>query len=128
MSNGVRIIIRHMFDLFLDVEILTGQSYGKRIFLPKITLIPSDTDLPFRLCRVQFSIRLAYAMTINKSQEHASPMDNCMSPSPELALQTPSQSKLTRLRNMGNTDLDITPKTSCFVTFSFRNYFTSLHL
>ena len=68
MSNGVRIIIRHMFHLFLDVEILTGQSHGKRIFLPKMTLIPSDTDLPFRLCRVQFPIRLAYAMTINKSQ------------------------------------------------------------
>ena len=68
MINGVRIIIRHMFDLFLDVEILTGQSHGKRIFLSKMTLLPSGTDLPFRRCRVQFPIRLAYAMTINKSQ------------------------------------------------------------
>ena len=68
MSNGVRIIVSHMFHLFLDVEILSGQSHGKRIFLPKMTLIPSDTNLPFRLCRVQFPIRLAYAITINKSE------------------------------------------------------------
>ena len=68
MSNGVRIIIHHMFDLFLDVEILTRQPHGKRVFLPKMTLIPSDIDLPFCLCRVQFPIWLAYAMTINKSQ------------------------------------------------------------
>lgn len=29
---------------------------------------PSDANLPFTLQRIQFSIRLAYAMTINKSQ------------------------------------------------------------
>ena len=33
-----------------------------------MTLTPSDADLPFRLRRVQFPIKLAYAMTINKSQ------------------------------------------------------------
>ena len=128
MSNGVRIIIRHMFDLFLDVEILTRQSHGKRIFLPKMTLIPSDTDLPFRLCRVQFSIRLAYAMTINKSQGQTFDKVGIYLNRACFALQTPSQSKLTRLGNKANTDLDITPKTLCFVTFSFHNYFTSLHL
>ena len=68
MSNGIRVIVKRMFNLFLDVEFLTGQSQGKRVFIPKMTLIPSDTDLPFRLRRVQFPIRLAYAMTINKSQ------------------------------------------------------------
>ena len=33
-----------------------------------MTLTPSDTDLPFQLRRVQFPIKLAYAMTINKRQ------------------------------------------------------------
>ena len=68
MSNGIRVVVKRMFNLFLDVELLTGQSQGKRVFIPKMTLIPSDTDLPFRLRRVQFPIRLAYAMTINNSQ------------------------------------------------------------
>ena len=68
MSNGIRIIIRRMFNLFLDAEILTGQSEGKRVFIPRMTLIPSDTDFPFLLRRIQFPVCLAYAMTINKSQ------------------------------------------------------------
>ena len=68
LTNGVRVVIRRMHDLFLDVEILTGASQGKRVFIPRMTLTPSDTDLPFQLRRVQFPIKLAYAMTINKSQ------------------------------------------------------------
>merc|ERR1712023_47371 len=31
-------------------------------------MIPSDSDLPFKFQRKQFPIRLAFAMTINKSQ------------------------------------------------------------
>ena len=68
MSNGIRIIIRRMFNLFLDAEILTGQSEGKRVFIPRMTLIPSDTDFPFLLRRIQCPVRLAYVMTINKCQ------------------------------------------------------------
>ena len=34
----------------------------------KIKLSPSDTELPFKFQRTQFPIRLAYCMTINKSQ------------------------------------------------------------
>ena len=68
LTNGVRVVIRRMHDLFLDVEILTGATQGKRVFIPRMTLTPSDTDLPFQLRRVQFPIRLAYAMTVNKSQ------------------------------------------------------------
>ena len=33
-----------------------------------MTLIPSDTDFPFLLRRIQFPVRLVHAMTINKSQ------------------------------------------------------------
>ena len=68
LTNGVRMIVRRMYRHFIDAELLTGSSQGKRVFIPKMTLIPSDTDLPFQLKRVQFPIRLAYAITINKSQ------------------------------------------------------------
>ena len=66
MTNGVRIIIRRMFNLFLDAVILTGHSEGKRVFMPRMTLIPSDTDLHFLLRRIQFPVRLAYDMIINR--------------------------------------------------------------
>jgi ATP-dependent DNA helicase PIF1 len=45
-----------------------GTHIGQRVFIPRITLIPSDTDLPFELRRRQFPIRVAFAMTINKAQ------------------------------------------------------------
>ena len=68
LSNGIRLIVRRLHNFFIDAEILTGSSQGQRVFIPKMTLIPSDIDLPFHLRRIQFPIRLAYAMTINKSQ------------------------------------------------------------
>ena len=58
VSYGAPIVIRRMFNLFLDAEILTGHSEGKRVFIPRMTLIPSDTDFPFLLCRIQFPVRL----------------------------------------------------------------------
>nr|XP_012554850.2 uncharacterized protein LOC105843700 [Hydra vulgaris] len=42
-------------------EVLTGVSEGKRVFVPRIQLAPSDSNLPFVLKR-------RHSMTINKSQ------------------------------------------------------------
>src|ERR1700679_2247389 len=42
------------------------ETQEERIY--RIELTPSDDNLPFQLSRRQFLIRLAYAMTINKSQ------------------------------------------------------------
>jgi len=36
--------------------------------IPRITLTSQDPFIPFSLCRRQFPIRLAFAMTINKAQ------------------------------------------------------------
>ena len=41
---------------------------GKVVFIPRITLSPAAEDLPIPLKRRQFLIRLAFAMTVNKSQ------------------------------------------------------------
>ena len=53
LSNGIHIIIKRMHNLFLDAEILTGQSEGKRVF---ILLIPSYLfvygEYNFRFVRV----------------------------------------------------------------------------
>ena len=60
--------MHHLHHHSIDAEILTGLKAGVRVLIPRIKLNPSDIDLPFVLCRHQFPIRLAYSMTINKSQ------------------------------------------------------------
>jgi len=44
------------------------QSKGEICLIPRITLSPNETKLPFELLRRQFPVRVCYAMTINKSQ------------------------------------------------------------
>ena len=45
---------------------LNGKFKGEDVLLPRIPMIP--TDMPFEFKRLQFSVRLAFAMTINKAQ------------------------------------------------------------
>ena len=50
----------------IEATILTGPSEGEAALTPRIPMIP--TDLPFQFKRLQFPIRLAFAITINKAQ------------------------------------------------------------
>lgn len=68
LCNGTRLIVKQLMSRLIDCEVLTGSTKGKRVFIPRFVLAPSDPDLPFTLKRRQFPIRLAFAMTINKSQ------------------------------------------------------------
>ncbi|XP_050064673.1 uncharacterized protein LOC126553570 [Aphis gossypii] len=43
-----------------------GKYKGEDVLIPRIPMIP--TDVPFEFKRLQFPVRLAFAMTINKSQ------------------------------------------------------------
>ena len=51
----------------LKCKILTGDKMGQIVFINRITLYSGD-QYPFEFGRTQFSIRLAFAMTINKLQ------------------------------------------------------------
>ena len=53
---------------FLEVEVSNGKSKGKRYLIPKMVISPSDSDSSINFKRIQFPIRSAFAMTINKSQ------------------------------------------------------------
>ena len=68
LCNGTRLVVKNMMSKVIDCEILTGSVKGTRVFIPRVILAPSDPDLPFTLRRKQFPLRLAFAMTINKSQ------------------------------------------------------------
>lgn len=66
LCNGTRMVIRRITENLLEAAILTGKFKGEIVLLPRIPLIPSESPIPFR--RLQFPIRLAFAITINKSQ------------------------------------------------------------
>ncbi|AES72962.1 PIF1-like helicase [Medicago truncatula] len=71
MCNGTRMLCRDLFKNMLNVEILTGSNARKRAFLPIIKLkTNASSRLPFVLSRKQFSVRLSFVITINKSQGH----------------------------------------------------------
>jgi ATP-dependent DNA helicase PIF1 len=45
-----------------------GAHYGNSHCIPRIALYPNDSKTPFQFKRLQFPVRLAFAMSINKSQ------------------------------------------------------------
>jgi hypothetical protein len=62
---------------------MVGDHAGKRIFLPRIPLCPSDDEMfPFQFKRKQFPIRLSFAMTINKAQGQTLPNVGVYLPEP----------------------------------------------
>ena len=77
LANGTRLIVRGVSRRVIDAEVATGSHVhvGRRVFIPRVTLTPSEDGLrmPFKLKRRQFPVRLAFAMTINKAQgaDHA---------------------------------------------------------
>lgn len=82
LCSGTRLIIRNFQRNVLDAEIVTGAYSGMRVFIPRIVLEPSDTELPFKLRRRQFPIKLAFALTINKAQGQTIPKLGLYLPEP----------------------------------------------
>ncbi|GFT09254.1 ATP-dependent DNA helicase PIF1 [Trichonephila clavipes] len=66
LCNGARLSVKKMMNNVIEATILTGKFKGEDVLLPRIPMIP--TDMPFEFKRLQFSVRLAFAMTINKAQ------------------------------------------------------------
>ena len=68
LCNGVRAIVMRALPLVLDVLLLSGSQAGSRVYLPRMVLAPKNPDLPFVLRRIQFPVKLAWCMTLNKAQ------------------------------------------------------------
>ena len=66
LYNGTILIVTRMMSHVLEATIISGRYAGVHCFIPRIPVRP--TDLPFEFERLQFSVRLCFAMTINKSQ------------------------------------------------------------
>nr|XP_036224310.1 uncharacterized protein LOC106621587 [Bactrocera oleae] len=66
LCNGTRLSIKKLLNNVIEATILKGKYKGEDVLIPRIPMIP--TDVPFEFKRLQFPVRLAFAMTINKSQ------------------------------------------------------------
>lgn len=66
LCNGTRLRVTQLSRNLIGATILTGSSKGEEVLIPRIPIIP--TGLPFSFKRIQFPVKLAFAMSINKSQ------------------------------------------------------------
>ncbi|UYV68898.1 hypothetical protein LAZ67_6001521, partial [Cordylochernes scorpioides] len=65
LCNRTRLSVKRLMPNVIETTIISGKCKGEDVLIPRIPMIP--TDLPFTFKRLQFPVRLAFAMTINKS-------------------------------------------------------------
>jgi len=66
--NGSRYIVDNLMPHLIDATLATGPHAGKKLFIPRIPIIPSENLFPFQMQRKQFPVHLCFAMTSNKAQ------------------------------------------------------------
>lgn len=60
------LVVKTLMNNLIEAIILIGLHKGEDVLFPRIPFIP--TDMAFEFKRLQFPIRLTFAMTINKAQ------------------------------------------------------------
>jgi len=68
LANGTRLIVTRLGERVIEARVATGPAKGQVVCIPRLGITPSDTTMPFTLRRLQFPVRPAFAMTVNKSQ------------------------------------------------------------
>ncbi|GFS07530.1 ATP-dependent DNA helicase [Elysia marginata] len=68
VMNGTRCIVIKTTQNAVLVKIASGPYSGEIHSIPRISLQPSDSPLPFSFVRRQFPFQPCMAMTINKAQ------------------------------------------------------------
>ncbi|GFX90707.1 ATP-dependent DNA helicase [Trichonephila clavipes] len=66
LCRGTRLRITKLMQNILGATILKGVGKGESVIIPRIPII--STDLPVQFERVQFPIKLSFAVTINNAQ------------------------------------------------------------
>ena len=70
LCNGTRMVVLNVRKKVLQCRIISKDRRfrGKIVLISRIRLLPNTKTLPMLLKRLQFPVRLAFAITINKSQ------------------------------------------------------------
>ncbi|KAL0453517.1 UNVERIFIED_CONTAM: hypothetical protein Slati_1329800 [Sesamum latifolium] len=68
LCNGTWLIITQLADTVIEAEAITENNTGRRFSIHRIDMSPSESKWPFIFKMRQFSVKVCFAMTINKSQ------------------------------------------------------------
>jgi ATP-dependent DNA helicase PIF1 len=68
LCNEPRLIVTKMGKYVLEAKVITGDNIGEKVYIPRLSLSPSDTRIRFKFQRRQFPTSVSFAMTTNKSQ------------------------------------------------------------
>ena len=68
LCNGTRLMVKTIKQYVIEAKVLSGPQKEQTIFIPRISLYPDEEESPFIFKRRQFPIKLAFSVTINKSQ------------------------------------------------------------
>ena len=64
LCNGTRMMIIMVFKHCVQCEVISGAFKETRHFIPRMELSPTETKLPFKMCRKQMPLQICYAMTV----------------------------------------------------------------
>ncbi|MCH79500.1 ATP-dependent DNA helicase PIF1 [Trifolium medium] len=68
LCNGTRLTVVELGKKIIGAVIVNGPHSGEKVFIPRMSLMPSDSNVSISFQRRQFPLCLCFAMTINKSQ------------------------------------------------------------
>jgi ATP-dependent DNA helicase PIF1 len=54
LCNGTRLIITRMGKFVLEGKVISGSNVGDKVFIPRLSISPSDVRIPFKFQRRQF--------------------------------------------------------------------------
>ncbi|KAG2217966.1 hypothetical protein INT45_001400 [Circinella minor] len=68
LCNGTKVFVTALLDHSIVVKRIDIGHDGEEHYIPRINMCTTEGEYPFILCRRQFPVRPAFAMTIHKSQ------------------------------------------------------------
>lgn len=71
LRNGIRLKVIRIGDHVVEAQIISGNNIRHTTYMPRMRIISSDKKIPFKFYRMQFSLVVSFAMSINKSHGHS---------------------------------------------------------
>lgn len=68
LCNDTRLTVTKLVNHVIEANIISGTSIENTIYISRMSLSLSQSPWSFKLIRIQFSIIMSFAMTMNKSQ------------------------------------------------------------